>query len=75
MEAGPDGAGLEDDSPPPLPLQLLLPLPCRCSVAEGEGGATLIEGGATLIEGGGTAALMSRPMSTGGACRVPSSVV
>ena len=56
MEAGPDEAGLLDDSPPPLPLlQLLLPLPCRCSVAE-------VEGGATLIEGGGTAILMSRPM-------------
>ena len=45
VEAGPDEAGLLDDSPPPLPLlQLLLPLPCRCSVAEVEGGATLIEG-------------------------------
>ena len=43
MEAGPDEAGLLDDTPPPLPLlQLLLPLPCRCSVAEVEGGATLM---------------------------------
>ena len=43
VEAGPDEAGLLDDSPPPLPLlQLLLPLPCRCSVAEVEGGATLM---------------------------------
>ena len=76
MEAGPDEAGLLDDSPPPLPLlpllpllQLLLPLPCRCSVAE-------VEGGATLIEGGGTATWMSGPMSARNrACRVPSSVV
>ena len=75
VEAGPDEAGLLDDSPPPLPLlpllpllQLLLPLPCRCSVAE-------VEGGATLIEGGGTATLMSRPMpARGRACRVPCSV-
>ena len=70
VEAGPDEAGLLDDSPPPLPLlQLLLPLPCRCSVAE-------VEGGATLMDGGGTATLVSRPMSARGrACRVPSSVV
>ena len=40
VEAGPDEAGLLDDTPPPLPLLLLLlPLPCRCSVAEVEGGA------------------------------------
>ena len=70
VEAGPDEAGLLDDSPPPLPLQLLLPLLCRCSVAE-------VEGGATLIEGGGTATLLSRPMlaRAGRAHRVPSSVV
>ena len=50
VEAGPDEAGLLDDSPPPLPLQLLLPLPCHCSVAEVEGGATLIEGGGTALD-------------------------
>ena len=56
VEAGPDEAGLLDDSPPPLPLQLLLPLPRRCSVAEVEGGgATLIEGGGTATAGGGAA--------------------
>ena len=47
VEAGPDEAGLLDDSPPPPPLLQLLPLPCRCSVAEVEGGATLREGGGT----------------------------
>ena len=37
VEAGPDEAGLLDDSPPPPPLlQMLLPLSCRCSVAEVE---------------------------------------
>ena len=54
VEAGPDEAGLLDDSPPPLSLQ---PLPCHCSDSVAE-----VEGGATLIEGGGTAILMSRPM-------------
>ena len=64
VEAGPDEAGLLDDSPPPLSLQLLLP--CHCSVAEVEGGATLIEGGGTAIF------LMSRTMSARGrASRVP----
>ena len=52
VEAGPDEAGLLDDSPPPLPLlQLLLSLPCRCSVAEVEGGATLIEEGFASFAG------------------------